>query len=194
MELFLCETRSPPEPLKLLEDRWIQGAFAYQGVTRSLFSRSKFYSDPRAMNLLMKHGIIQLGVPCERVILLPVPPHKKRLLTRGFSMADRMAILWSRSWGVSYSFSGVERKDGPESKTLGRNERLSIKSSDRWFFRSNLKKDPVVLVDDLVTTGWTLKSLAHGLEERGVFVAGAIGLCMSERFQGGLETGVFHEV
>ncbi|MHB1757953.1 MAG: ComF family protein [Leptospirillum sp.] len=163
-------------------------------MTRSLFSRAKFYSDPRALNLLMEHGIVRLGVPYERVVLLPVPPHKKRLLRRGFSMADRMAILWSRSWGISYSFGGVERKDGPESKTLDRNERLSIRSGDRWLFRDNLKKDPVVLVDDLVTTGWTLKSLAHGLEERGVLVAGAIGLCMSERFHGGSETGVFHEV
>ncbi|BAM05911.1 ComF family protein [Leptospirillum ferrooxidans] len=179
--------------MKLLENRWIQGAFSYQGVTRSLFSRAKFYSDPRAMNLLMEYGIARLGVPCERVILLPVPPHKKRLLSRGFSMADRMALLWSRSWGISYSFGGVERKGGPESKRLGRNERLAISSSDRWIFHRNLKKDPVVLVDDLVTTGWTLKSLAHGLEERGVLVAGAIALCMRERFQGSLETGVFHE-
>jgi|AUZX01.1.fsa_nt_gi predicted amidophosphoribosyltransferase len=103
-------------------------------------------------------------------------------------MADRMAMLWGRSWGLTSSLSGVERKDNFESKTLGRWERFSSGSNDRWIFPQRPKMETVVLVDDLATTGWTLKSLALGLEERGVFVAGAIVLCLCERFYG--ETGV----
>lgn len=194
MELFLEEIRTSPSPVKLFSDRWIQGAFSYRGVIRSLFSRAKFYSDQRALNLLLDHGISRLGLPRERVLLLPVPPLKKRLLMRGCSMSDRMAFLWGRSWGLSCSFTGVERKDGPESKTLGLIARSSLSADDRWSFSRNLKKDPVVLVDDLATTGWTLKSLAHGFEERGVSVAGAIVLCLRERFHTGSEMDICHEV
>lgn len=194
MGTFSREIGSFPSPVNLFSDRWIQGAFSHQGVTRSLFSRAKFHGDQQALKILLDQGIARIGLPRERMLLLPVPPHKKRLLKRGYSIADRMAFLWGRSWGLPHSFTGVERKDDPQSKNLVRSARISLSIDDRWSFSANLRKGPVILVDDLATTGWTLKSLAHGLEERGVFVAGAIVLCLRERFYGEMEKDERHEI
>ncbi len=193
MELFLHESRFSPSPVSLVSDLWIQGAFSHQGVVRSLFTRAKFYADQRALKLLLDHGISRLGIPGEKAVLLPVPPNKRRLLKRGQSMADRMAVLWGRSWGLPCNFNAVSRKDNLESKLMGRSGRVSLNSNDRWSFVERLDKSPVVLVDDLATTGWTLKTLAQGLEERGVFVAGAVVLCVRERFHGDPGMGVGHE-
>ncbi len=183
---FDRECRRDPPDLSLLDNSRITGALVHEGVIRSLFSRAKFRGDRQAMRLLLRQGLSRLALPLHRVCLLPVPPHRDRMLRRGGSLADQVAFSWARTLGIPYSFGGVSGKGDQESKRLGQRERESLSLKDRWVIGNLRFEDPVVLVDDLATTGWTLRTLAQGLRERGVQVEGAIVLCLRPRYDRGI--------
>jgi ComF family protein len=115
-----------------------------------------------------------------RVILVPVPLHRKRELERGYNQAELLAKALAREWGVPL-FKGLKR-----SKETGAQAQLTKRSARQANMRDvfsvdlHLKALPqdsqILLIDDIVTTGSTLLACRSALQSAGFEQVGALTL------------------
>ncbi len=111
-----------------------------------------------------------MAAPGNQPTLVAVPPHRQRLRERGWHLPDMLTAQarGSRIWRpvVRSDVAGPRRGD------------RSAMPRFAWCARESAAagSGPVLLVDDVVTTGATLQALASVLGERGVAVAGAVCL------------------
>ena len=111
-------------------------------------------------------------------VLLPVPLHKTRLRERGYNQSRLAAVAWSRILGLPVADRWLERvrSTGTQTSlgTLDRRRNLSRAFAAGPAFRPDV---PVVLVDDVLTTGATLSSCAAVLLAAGA--PSVRGLCLA---------------
>lgn len=114
---------------------------------------------------------------CSSGYLVPVPLHKGRELWRGFNQSRVIAQIISEIVGVSVRNDIVRRAQHTEQQAhLGLNDRLL---NLKGVFRVNKLPnsiETVILVDDVVTTGATLSSIAQELKKAGVLRVKAVVL------------------
>jgi ComF family protein len=109
-------------------------------------------------------------------LVVPVPLHPRRLRTRGFNPAARLARALARDLGVPMDPVALRRlRDTPSQTGL---ERRARRRNVRGAFRARegLRLPPRVwLVDDVVTTGSTLTEAARALRRSGARTV--MGIC-----------------
>lgn len=97
--------------------------------------------------------------------LIPVPITKRKLLQRGFNQAEILAEAISKLSNIPISKTLIKIKETKDQSELNFNERQeNVKSV------FDLKEKPprkVILVDDIKTTGATLKECAQTLKKNG---------------------------
>jgi len=111
-------------------------------------------------------------------MLIPVPLHLKRLRERGFNQSVILAREMARRHSVPMNFSILKRRVWTEPQvTLGKEAR---KANVRGVFevtdRGSIKGEKVLLVDDVFTTGSTVKECARLLMESGAAEVGVLTL------------------
>lgn len=135
--------------------------FLYRGHVRQLVHDFKFNASPRAGNLIVGLYLDTLGDGVEWLhdadVLVPVPLFKRRARERGFNQADWFARQLSQHLGLEV-IQGERVVDTPSQRLLGRSARRD--NLDAVFQLALLSPARVVLVDDVVTTGATMHSLA----------------------------------
>jgi ComF family protein len=99
---------------------------------------------------------------------VPVPIHNKKFLTRGFNQSE-IFVNWIAKrffWEISLGLEKTE--ETPPQSILSKKERRSnLASAFKW--NSNFKiPEKIILVDDILTTGETLKACAKVLKAQGV--------------------------
>ncbi|MCX5615885.1 ComF family protein [Bombella sp. TMW 2.2559] len=160
-----CERRPPP---------WHRGraAFLYGGPVRRLIMGLKYGGRTEQASALARF-MAQAGDDLLKpdAVLVPVPVHRWRLWGRGYNQAALMAkVLSRRKHLVCYpdalrrgfrttSLAGLSRQ--------GRRRQMAgaIVVQDRY--REMLRGRPVILVDDILTTGATAEACAKALLENG---------------------------
>ena len=105
-------------------------------------------------------------------ILIPVPLHRRRFLTRGFNQAELIARELSDQYGNEIVDDLIFRRHYNQPQTnLGAHLRVS---NVKGIFKINqkvadqLKDKLVVLVDDVYTTGSTMQECARVLKHGGI--------------------------
>jgi predicted amidophosphoribosyltransferase len=128
--------------------------------------------------------LIGRGWPGPPVVLVPVPSAARVVRQRGFDATLAMTRLAARRLRVRHPVSvhaalvqrtGVRDQAGLDAQARRRN------LSGGFRLRSGLPRGPVVLTDDLVTTGSTLAEAARVLRASGVPVLGAATVAATER-------------
>lgn len=98
-------------------------------------------------------------------LLVPVPLSPKRLRRRGYNQAERIAHGVSRATGIPVDTTHLSRRhDNPTQTRQSRRERLD--NTERLFtaFHSEeLAGKHILLIDDVITTGATLRACAETL-------------------------------
>ncbi|HCA41495.1 MAG TPA: hypothetical protein DEP01_08475 [Aminobacterium sp.] len=161
------------------------------GKDLQLFSGALHKDICRDMVLKLKYaGWGQLGISMGRALgktfsripccLVPIPLHKKS--TRPWNQAALLARGIAQEWNVPVLY-GLEWRRHVSAQTSGGSEARRSMASDAFVVTCPFPEAmPVILVDDVCTTGTTLRRGASALKRKGVKVPYAITWSTSLRF------------
>ena len=156
----------------ILEDKIIDdfnARFVYNDVISKIITNLKFYDQPHYAEILANLLTKQVnGFKSENCLLVPVPVHTKRLLKRKYNQASLLTKYISKNTDIKYSNNALKRvKHTPHQTGQSANIRKKqLKSA--FLAKSTIIKDKdIILIDDVFTTGSTVKLCAQELKDKG---------------------------
>ena len=102
-------------------------------------------------------------------LIVPVPLHGRKLAIRGYNQAERLAqgIAAHTGFGMKTGLLARTRHTGTQTALDEARRHENVKGVFRCTDGSSLRGRPVILVDDVMTTGSTLAECAHALKDCG---------------------------
>jgi ComF family protein len=101
-------------------------------------------------------------------VLVPVALHPARRASRGFDQAHLLAEIASSRWGIPVVHLLERIRDHePQARLDGERRRENVRGAFRAAGPALARGRPILLVDDVVTTGSTLLEAAAALESAG---------------------------
>ena len=155
----------------------LRAAVAYGDVARKVALKLKYARRPGVAETLARFMARHMeGLPQETIIV-PVPLHRWRIWSRGYNQAALIASALGRRGGHRVELDLLHRvKATPSLRGLGRNARaramrgaFAVAPGAKMRFEGR----PVLLVDDVYTSGATVRACASALKRAG---AGAVNI------------------
>jgi ComF family protein len=178
-----ARTLVAPAPLAPFDARHA-AAFAYGGAIARAITAFKYEQRPdlgRPLASVVLHGLAVLGGPRPDLVV-PVPLHPARLVARGYNQAALLASPIARALGARFAPRALTRtRDTAAQASLDRAARL-VNVTRAFAVRRGAKVSGmrVLLVDDVRTTGATLRACAEALEACGAADVRAVVLASAE--------------
>jgi len=112
---------------------------------------------------------LNFSFPCLDLVV-PIPLHRKKLRERGFNQAELIAKVVAKHLQVRLTKGNLKRTKATITQTsLDRKERRrNLREAFTVKNRDGFQAKNVLLVDDVYTTGTTIKEAAKVLKEAGV--------------------------
>ncbi|HEU5137860.1 MAG TPA: ComF family protein [Steroidobacteraceae bacterium] len=176
LDLDLCEVCRDDLPWIRESSPGTLVAFGYLPPIDDLIRDLKYRGitpNARVLGVLLAQAALERGGALPR-LLVPVPLHDARLRERGFNQAAVLARHAGQMPGIPSAPRAVERvRDTPSQTSLTEAERLrnvrgAFAVHGARALRGLLDAGHVAVVDDVMTTGSTLKELQTLLLESGV--------------------------
>lgn len=101
-------------------------------------------------------------------LVIPIPLHRKRLRKRGYNQSEIIASAISESLGSIMCSTALERTKNTLPQSLGKNgaeRRINVYGAFRVTDAEMINGKHILLVDDVITTGETIKSAISCLKE-----------------------------
>lgn len=122
----------------------------------------------------------------DNLTVVPIPLHQEKLKERGFNQAELLAESFCELTGLPLQRHGLERVKNtqalfaltPQQRQAEMRNALSLGKD----FRRRLPRDGVLLVDDIYTSGTTVKSAIQILKLSGISVYGTVALATPNKF------------
>lgn len=165
-------------------NKYLDGCYTlshYSGGIRKLIIGLKYSnkkSGLKAINCLFERFIYWERLKkCE--IAIPIPLSKKRMHERGYNQVDLIFENVIKQKNIKYCKNILlkTRNTEVQSKLLKEVRKNNVKKSFAVAKDFNLKGKNVLLLDDIYTSGYTMKEAAKVLKQRGV--KSVIGLVLS---------------
>ncbi len=115
--------------------------------------------------------------------LVPVPLHPRRLAMRGYNQAALLAQELSRSSGLT-NLPRLLRRTREMERQVGKSREQRVENAQGAFELRQPGPPHVVLVDDVITTGSTVRACAQALAAGGVRLAAVVAVARAERAAG----------
>ncbi len=175
-----CSFRFAPPRRSLDDAASVFALLPYDQTCRTLVHAFKYHNRPAvaflAGNLMAKRFLHDLSAFSDAP-LVPVPLHPDKLRSRGYNQASRLAEGFS-------AFSGHTVRDdllarvvftGTQTALDAVERRKNVHGAFRYTGETSLQGRPVILIDDVMTTGSTITECARALKYGG---AGDIAVCV----------------
>ncbi len=133
----------------------------------------------KAINLLKYHGVKRLSKPLSDLLcrmqlpkvdaVIPVPLHQKRLRKREYNQSALIAHRVAKRLECTFvSDCLIKIKDTPPQVGLSSNKRrTNIKNAFEVRKKTHIKEGSILLVDDVITTGATIRECSGVLKKAG---------------------------
>ncbi|RUA17111.1 MAG: ComF family protein [Clostridia bacterium] len=157
--------QDPPDPLK-----GIRGVFFYSGPIAQSIRSLKYHHNRLLAPILAEYlaaYITRHPIPIDA--LTPVPLHPERLAERGYNQSELLAASISQSLKISLRNDLLlrTRSTQPQAR-LDREQRLrNVAGAFSVNETAQLHGETILLIDDVATTGATLRACAHALRAAG---------------------------
>lgn len=180
---YLCENCRkkilPPLPLEIPGLKIVYSACLYKNPPikkamwyfkyRGVYKLSENFSELAIQNISYFSTINK-----KNHILVPIPVSKKKMKLRGYNQSELLAETLSAKLNIPIRKNFLRKKfhTGSQMETKSVSQRkLNLKNSFEVFKDKNLtlpdKKSVIILIDDIITTGETLKEAAKTLKKAG---------------------------
>ncbi|WP_228060593.1 MULTISPECIES: ComF family protein [unclassified Coleofasciculus] len=121
----------------------------------------------------------------KKLTVVPIPIHPSKRQKRGFNQAELIAQSFCQFTGYSHQPFGLERIRETEAQfglsVQERSQNLTGALEIGKSFRRNSPTSPVLIVDDIYTTGATVRSAAQILRKQGIKVYGVVAIASSKK-------------
>ena len=180
-----CETcRSPAPCFRKLDDVPLVTAGVYEPPLSTAIVRFKYegraeLAPPLASLLAPPLRALALPAGC---VLVPVPLHRRRLATRGYNQAALLAQALAAELRLPCAprlllrTRETERQVGKTRELRLINAQGAFQVNEPAYARLTDSPAHVVLVDDVVTTGSTVRACAQALTAAGACVAAVVAI------------------
>ena len=154
-----CKHLQPPRVLVI-------SAFWYEEPFQQWIANWKYHSQTQLSHLL-GHTLgraISTKIPHLNVdLILPVPLHKKKLQERGFNQSQLLAYFAFPDWRKKIRSDIVVRtkETQPQAQLSAKERRKNVRRA--FTVNQTLSGKSILLIDDVYTTGATLREIQHQL-------------------------------
>jgi ComF family protein len=148
-----------------LQNVWIRTPyeeFAKKLVRQLKFERAYSAADTIAASLVDDFA----SLVSQRAHIVPVPTASSRVRQRGYDQAVLIAKAFAKKTGLPYS--PILTRVGQHRQT-GNDRARRVSQLEEVFVikKHHPKNDPIILIDDVLTTGATIESAARALHKSG---------------------------
>jgi ComF family protein len=166
-QLEQCRFDRPELPV------WAWGS--YGGALKRSIAQCKYQNHPEIalyLGELLGRAWLAQNDPKLNPLLLPIPLHREKQKQRGFNQAELIAQGFARQVGkVDRSLKRIKSTEAqfglsPQSRRQNLQDAFRLDGKKRWGQR------PVLIIDDIYTTGATISSALVPLRAAGVNVIG----------------------
>lgn len=148
-----------------------RSALIYDDISKDLILALKFMDKTENAKTLAKwlcmagYDIWQEGAD----ILVPVPLHYKRLIKRRYNQSALLAKELSKLTGIEVDYTSLikHKSTKPQVQFSGHERVKNVRGAFSVKQEEKIKGKSVVLIDDVMTTGSTLKECAKALKAAG---------------------------
>jgi len=146
--------------------------FSYQDNIISELIKTYKYKSVRDINELWKKLLngVEKNLPTDfaDAIVIPIPLFKRRERNRGFNQAEDLGRIIAEKMGIKIECEGLRRgrSTAQQAGLTAEERRKNIEGAFYWS-KTDLAPEKIVLVDDVYTTGSTMRECAKVLKMNG---------------------------
>lgn len=160
----------------------------YSGTLKQAIAALKYQNQPQLARPLgdwLAQSWLNSQLASQSLIVVPIPLHSNRQKQRGYNQAALLAQSFCDSTGLPLQPSGLERIRETEAQfglsVLERERNLATAFRLGSGFRRHHPDKPVLLLDDIFTTGATAYSAAQTLQKLSIPVYGLVTIAITQK-------------
>lgn len=159
----------------------------YSGIVKESLIRFKFYDRPgyfRTFAGLLSERINELLGARGFDMLISVPLHKNKELSRGYNQAYLISRSMGRELGIPDRSGLLERIRCTDAQSLLRKgeRQQNVTGAFRVTDPEKVRDKSILLIDDIITTGYTINECSRVLKESGALSVTAAVVASGRKF------------
>ena len=160
----------------------------YGGILKQAIAALKYENQPQLAQPLgqwLAKSWLNSQLASTQMIVVPIPLHADRQKQRGYNQAGLMAQSFCETTKLQLQQMGLERVRATEPQfglsASEREKNLAMSFGLGPRFCHHRPNKPVLLLDDIYTTGATICSAAKTLQQHDIAVYGIVTLAIAQR-------------
>ena len=160
----------------------------YGGVAKRAIAALKYENQPQIGYILGQwlgeSWLLNSPQPQKQLLVVPIPMHPKKQKQRGFNQAALIAEGFCNVTGYKLKINGLERIKETEAQFNLSPTQRQQNLTGAFVLGKDLRRPPnipVLLVDDIYTTGATVKAAVQTLEKHQIKVLGVAAVATTKK-------------